>query len=120
MFHNVHGCFFRRQMITQIAILKFFLQSTPVGTTVFRGIRAQDVDAGVNGLVEYSIIDSQDEKDEENGYGIFTINLPHQGAVTLNRTLDYERSQRYYVTIVASVSERNTLICDYAYLNFIT
>ncbi|CAL8106487.1 unnamed protein product [Orchesella dallaii] len=77
-------------------------ESTPVGTTVFRGIRAQDVDAGVNGLVEYFIVDSKDEKEEENGYGIFTINLPHQGAVTLNRTLDYERNQRYYVTVVAS------------------
>jgi protocadherin-15 len=60
------------------------------------------VDAGVNGLVEYFIADSKDEKDDENGYGIFTIGLPHQGGVTLNRTLDYERSKKYYVTVVAS------------------
>lgn len=57
----------------------------------------------MNGLVEYSIVDSDEEKPQENGYGVFSINLPHQGAVTLNRTLDYERSQKYYVTIVASV-----------------
>lgn len=74
-----------------------------MGTTVFRGIHATDVDSGVNGLVEYFIVDSDDEKPQENGFGVFSINLPHQGAVTLNRTLDYERSQKYYVTIVASV-----------------
>lgn len=38
-----------------------------------------------------------------DGYGFFAINLPHQGQVTVNRTLDYEKTQRYYVTIVASV-----------------
>ncbi|CAG7733991.1 unnamed protein product, partial [Allacma fusca] len=77
-------------------------ESAPVGTTVFRGIHALDVDSGVNGLVEYFIVDSDEEKPQENGYGVFSINLPHQGAVTLNRTLDYEKSQKYYVTIVAS------------------
>ncbi|XP_021945639.1 cadherin-99C [Folsomia candida] len=77
-------------------------ESTPVGSTIFRGIRAKDVDAGVNGLVEYFVVDSKDEKPEENGFGIFTINFPHQGAITLNRTLDYEKSNKYFVTIVAS------------------
>ena len=48
-------------------------------------------------------MDSDEEKPQENGYGVFSINLPHQGAVTLNRTLDYEKSNKYYVTIVASV-----------------
>lgn len=38
-----------------------------------------------------------------DGYGFFAINLPHQGQVTVNRTLDYEKTQKYYVTIVASV-----------------
>lgn len=39
-----------------------------------------------------------------DGYGFFAINLPHQGQITVNRTLDFEKTQRYYVTIVASVS----------------
>lgn len=86
-------------------------QLTPVGTTIFQNILAKDKDAGINGLVEYSIIKSDhfDNNDDdrihsEDGYGYFAINLPHQGQVTVNRTLDFEKTQRYYVKIVASVS----------------
>jgi len=64
---------------------------------------AKDVDAGVNGLVEYQIVKSKKGKSKEDGFGIFSINLPHQGAVVLNRTLDYEKGKKYYVTVVASV-----------------
>lgn len=39
-----------------------------------------------------------------DGYGHFAINFPHQGQVTVTRSLDYEKTQRYLVTIVASVS----------------
>lgn len=75
-----------------------------------------DADAGVNGIVEYSIAPGESSKIGSNegvgrnrittadGYGYFSINLPHQGQVTVNRTLDYERTQRYLVTILASVS----------------
>ena len=65
----------------------------------------------MNGLVEYSIIpgDNVDHDDDrihsEDGYGFFAINLPHQGQVTVNRTLDFEKTQRYYVTVVATVSD---------------
>lgn len=38
-----------------------------------------------------------------DGYGSFAINLPHQGQITINKTLDFEKIQRYYITIVASV-----------------
>jgi hypothetical protein len=74
-------------------------------------ILAKDKDAGVNGLVEYSIVkgDNAEHQDDdrihsEDGYGYFAINLPHQGQVTVNRTLDFEKTQRYYVTVVATVS----------------
>lgn len=94
---------------------QFPLQLTPVGTTIFQNILAKDKDTGVNGLVEYSIVkgDGLDLYDEgmgrgrihsEDGYGYFAINLPHQGQVTVNRTLDFEKTQRYYVTVVATVS----------------
>lgn len=78
-----------------------------------------DADAGVNGMVEYFIVPGHDNnfgttngfgKDRVNvadGYGYFAINLPHQGQVTVNRSLDYEKIQRYLVTIVASVSNRD-------------
>lgn len=78
---------------------------------------AKDKDTGLNGMIEYSIIEGNgfdgrytDDDDGErgrinsaDGYGFFAINLPHQGQVTVNRTLDYEKTQKYYVTIVASV-----------------
>lgn len=84
----------------------------PVGTTIFDRIRAVDTDAGVNGLAEYFIVPG-DNKTIENanaadGYQYFSIPLPHQGQVTVNRSLDYERTQKYLVTIVASDRARDT------------
>ncbi|KAL2738583.1 cadherin-99C-like isoform X2 [Vespula maculifrons] len=98
---------------------------TPVGSTIFKNVVAIDADAGVNGIVEYSIAPGDGTGIGNNdgvgrnrittadGYGYFSINLPHQGQVTVNRTLDFERTQRYLVTILASdralnVSERFT------------
>lgn len=84
----------------------------PIGTTIFDGIRAVDIDAGVNGLAEYFIIQSDNKTLEENnasdGYSFFAIPLPHVGQVIVNRTLDYERIQKYLVTIVASDRARDT------------
>ena len=39
----------------------------------------------------------------QNGFGLFSIDLPHQGLVTVQKQLDYETSKIHYVTIVASV-----------------
>ncbi|XP_017776968.1 PREDICTED: protocadherin-15, partial [Nicrophorus vespilloides] len=76
---------------------------TPIGTTIFQNIHATDKDNGVNGLIEYSIIPGEDENsDVADGYGFFAINLPHQGQVTVNRTLDYEKTQKYHVTVLAT------------------
>ncbi|XP_075975819.1 cadherin 99C isoform X3 [Anticarsia gemmatalis] len=84
----------------------------PLGTTIFDNIRAVDIDAGVNGLAEYFIIPGDnttlEEKNAVDGYGYFAIPLPHQGQVTVNRTLDYERTQKYLVTILASDRARDT------------
>ncbi|XP_068204162.1 cadherin-99C-like [Palaemon carinicauda] len=73
---------------------------TPVGTTVFKNVLADDLDAGVNGQVDYSIIPGNTNP-ESDGYGYFSITLPHQGLVSINRSLDYERTPVYYVTIQA-------------------
>lgn len=73
---------------------------TPVGSTVFRKVHADDIDAGVNGQVDYSIIPGSTNPDSD-GYGYFSITLPHQGLITVNRSLDYERTSVYYVTIKA-------------------
>lgn len=83
---------------------------------VFKDIKAVDADAGVNGLIDYFVVPGngkdlgstngvgKDRVNIEDGYGFFAINLPHQGLVTVNRSLDYEKTQRYLVTVVASVS----------------
>lgn len=64
----------------------------------------------MNGLIEYSLVPSDEPLDDEqgtihaeDGFGYFAINLPHQGQVTVNRTLDFEKTQRYYLTVVATV-----------------
>lgn len=88
------------------------MQSTPIDTTVFRNLLAEDIDAGVNGLVEYFLVEgnrgitNEDTLTSADGYGTFAIEFPHQGQVTLNRSLDYERIQKYYLTIVASVRDK--------------
>lgn len=66
------------------------LQSTPVGTTIFTHIKAEDIDAGVNGLVEYYPIESAknfsaitpENVRAADGYGIFAISFPHNGHVS--------------------------------------
>ncbi|KAL1123605.1 hypothetical protein AAG570_002681 [Ranatra chinensis] len=91
------------------------MQLTPVGTTVFQGVKAVDSDAGANGLVEYRVVENPGDVERQeahpgrtptvaDGAGHFAINLPHQGHVTLVTPLDYEKVQRYLVTIVATVS----------------
>lgn len=95
-----------------------FFQLVPVGTTVFRGLKAEDKDAGVNSLVEYTVVPGDGRGlgtdqgvgrhriNTEDGFGYFNINLPHQGQVTVSRGLDYEKTQRYLVTVLATVSHK--------------
>ncbi|GIY66383.1 cadherin-99C [Caerostris darwini] len=73
---------------------------TPIGTTIFRDLSASDADSDSNGLVEYST--APGDSTEKDGYPYFSINLPHQGLVTVQRTLDYERSSIYYLTVLAT------------------
>lgn len=90
---------------------------TPVGTTIFQNIVAKDKDTGINALIDYSIVKANDLPTDdsigkrrihsEDGYGYFAITLPHQGQVTVNRTLDFEKTQRYYVTVVATDRARD-------------
>lgn len=88
-------------------------ESTPIGTTVFNSLLAEDIDAGVNGLVEYFIVEGSSNYTSEvtltasDGFGIFEIVFPHQGQITLAKSLDYERIQKYYLTVVASDRARN-------------
>lgn len=71
----------------------FIFQSTPVGTTIFRNIHAVDKDAGVNGLVEYFVVEGAPNNSTDNtqtsadGYGTFAISFPHQGQVSIHHNL---------------------------------
>lgn len=86
-----------------------FIKSTQIGTVVFKDLSAKDIDAGVNGLVEYFIIEGANNYTSEvtltanDGYGTFSIPFPHRGQITLAKSLDYERIQKYYLTVIASV-----------------
>lgn len=51
-------------------------EKTPIGTAVFTDLSAIDFDTGTNGLVEYSIVPGDGSLND--GFGFFTINLPHQ------------------------------------------
>ncbi|CAG0904506.1 unnamed protein product, partial [Cyprideis torosa] len=73
---------------------------TPIGTTIFRGIKTQDPDSGSNGLVEFSVVPG-DPDSSADGFGYFSIPLPHRGEVIVNHTLDYENTRRYFVQILA-------------------
>lgn len=72
------------------SFLFVLFQSTPVGTTIFRNIQAQDQDAGVNGLVEYFLVEGSqnisvpDTLTAADGYGVFAISYPHQGQVSVD------------------------------------
>ena len=82
-------------------------QSTAVNTTIFRGLKAVDPDSNVNGQVEFSIVragDSDSDSDVRDGFGVFAIELPHQGLIKVAKELDYETTRQYVVTILASVS----------------
>nr|CAD7588139.1 unnamed protein product [Timema genevievae] len=80
----------------------YSMRLTPVGTTIFQGVQAKDPDAGVNGQVDYHVVPGdgvglgldggvgRDRLNVADGAGFFSINLPHQGQVTVNRSLDYE------------------------------
>ena len=86
-------------------------QLTPIGTTIYRNVYAKDKDAGLNERVEYKIVPSNRSSFERvtiaDGFSYFDIHLSHEGQVVVNRSLDFEKTQRYLVTIVASVSILN-------------
>ena len=82
-----------------------------MGTSVFQA-QASDLDTGVNGMVEYSVVPSgadvatmaqESSGRVADGFGWFSVKLPHQGHIVVNRTLNYERTTKYFVTLQATV-----------------
>ena len=97
-------------------------QLTEVGTIIFDNLLAIDLDSGHNGLVEYSTGETlvsninsffyQFKKFsnffpnffKNDAFNFFAIKMPHQGLVTLQKSLDYEKSKQHFLVVVASVS----------------
>jgi protocadherin-15 len=58
-----------------------------VGTTIYSNVKATDIDAGVNGAVEYFLVEGSHNLTEADGkvadgFGTFAIAYPHQGHVS--------------------------------------
>lgn len=58
-----------------------------MGTTVYSSIKATDIDAGVNGAVEYFLVEGSHNLTDNDGkvadgFGTFAIAYPHQGHVS--------------------------------------
>ena len=51
-------------------------ENTPVNTTVFTELAASDRDSGSNSQIEYTVV--RGDGAENDGFGFFAINLPHQ------------------------------------------
>ncbi|XP_037084262.1 cadherin-99C-like, partial [Pollicipes pollicipes] len=75
-------------------------ENTAVGDIIFRDIEATDRDAGINALLEYSLVPG--DGGATDGYGRFSIARSHQGVVTVARPLDFETTNVYYLTVVAN------------------
>ena len=79
---------------------------------IFDKLSAIDPDSNVNGQIEYRILDDDENGEpnfeyDENGIAeapFFSIDLPHQGLITIARPLDYEKQQKHVLRIIASVS----------------
>lgn len=84
------------------------MQLTPVGTSVAT-VKTVDADTGVNALVEYSVIPGNVPEEELQkgrvGDGIkhFKMKSSNSGEVVLQSGLDFEKVQKYFVTIQATV-----------------
>lgn len=72
-------------------------ESASVGSSVGR-IRAHDMDAGSNALVEYAIVPG----DEGNMFDIVSNDQSQEGIVVLKKTLDYETKKSYTFKVEAS------------------
>lgn len=69
-------------------------ENTQPGTPILQ-VRAKDPDSGANGIVTYSLVNNPGE--------LFTLNR-HNGLLTLEKMLDYEKSQDYVLLVQAEDS----------------
>lgn len=82
--------------------LEFVGENEPIGTAVFTA-RATDLDKGVFGTLNYSIVSaaSSGYTNVDDSWKLFRVD-PHTGLVNTNAIFDYEQRSRYVFTLKAS------------------
>jgi protocadherin-15 len=84
------------------------IQLTTVGTSV-AAVKTVDADTGVNALVEYLVIPGNVPEEElqkgrvSDGVKHFKMKSSNSGEIILQKGLDFEKVQKYFVTIQATV-----------------
>lgn len=64
-----------------------------MGSTIYSNIKATDIDAGVNGAVEYFLVEGSHNSTDvkaADGYGMFSIAYPHQGHVSVTEPASHK------------------------------
>lgn len=85
---------------------------TPVGTSVAT-VKTADADTGVNALVEYLVIPGNVPEEElqkgrvSDGVKHFKMKSSNSGEIILQKGLDFEKVQKYFVTIQAMDRAKN-------------
>lgn len=85
-----------------------YVQLTTVGTSV-AAVKTVDADTGVNALVEYLVIPGNVPEEElqkgrvSDGVKHFKMKSSNSGEIILQKGLDFEKVQKYFVTIQATV-----------------
>ncbi|XP_061181977.1 cadherin-99C-like isoform X2 [Saccostrea echinata] len=80
-------------------------ESAPVGTTVYSGITATDLDAGSNKEIEYAIVPGDGSIND--GSTRFALPISSRGEIVVSTYLDFESVQSYNLTITASDKASN-------------
>lgn len=79
-------------------------------------VKTADADTGINALVEYLVIPGNVPEEElqkgrvGDGVKHFKMKSSNSGEITLQKGLDFEKVQKYFVTIQATVRLRFTFI----------
>ncbi|OPL33757.1 hypothetical protein AM593_02853, partial [Mytilus galloprovincialis] len=85
---------------------------TPIGTTIFRGIAAYDLDANTNKDIHFGIMPGDGVTQPTTGLhdatDKFQIATPRLGDITIKSTLDFEKVKKYVFRISATDQATNS------------
>ncbi|XP_076076081.1 cadherin-99C-like isoform X1 [Mytilus galloprovincialis] len=92
---------------------------SPLGTTVFRGIRAFDLDADENKDINFGIfpLKTQPNSSIPDGSHIFVIATPRLGYISVNFILDFEKVKKYVLRISATDQSTDANLRRTSYVN---